>query len=102
MKLQQLRYACEVAKRNLNVSAAAEALFTSQPGLSRQIRALEDGRRIPAIAVTALTQLDAQRFDEAGFDGRVGKPVDEHVLVETIVAVLGEGGRSIGTPPAAM
>jgi LysR family cys regulon transcriptional activator len=42
MKLQQLRYACEVARRDLNVSAAADALFTSQPGLSRQIKALED------------------------------------------------------------
>ena len=42
MKLQQLRYVCEVFRQNLNVSAAAEALFTSQPGLSRQIKALED------------------------------------------------------------
>ena len=41
MKLQQLKYACEVARRDLNVSAAAEALFTSQPGLSRQIKSLE-------------------------------------------------------------
>ncbi|HEV8094289.1 MAG TPA: LysR family transcriptional regulator, partial [Burkholderiales bacterium] len=42
MKLQQLRYACEVARRDLNVSAAAESLHTSQPGLSRQIKALEE------------------------------------------------------------
>src|SRR4051812_29611510 len=42
MKLQQLRYLSEVARRNLNVSEAAEALHTSQPGVSKQIRALED------------------------------------------------------------
>ena len=42
MKLQQLRYACEVARRGLNVSAAAEALHTSQPGISKQIKSLED------------------------------------------------------------
>ncbi len=42
MKVQQLRYICEVAKRNLNLSQAAEALFTSQPGISRQIKALEE------------------------------------------------------------
>jgi LysR family cys regulon transcriptional activator len=42
MKLQQLRYICEVAKRGLNLSQTAEALFTSQPGISKQIRALED------------------------------------------------------------
>ena len=42
MKLQQLRYICEVARHNLNLSNAAEALFTSQPGISKQIRSLEE------------------------------------------------------------
>ncbi|MEK6805635.1 MAG: HTH-type transcriptional regulator CysB [Pseudomonadota bacterium] len=41
MKLRQLRYVHEVARRGLNVTAAAEALFTSQPGVSKQIRLLE-------------------------------------------------------------
>src|SRR5260221_314769 len=42
MKLQQLRYICEVARQNLNLSSAAEVLHTSQPGISKQIRSLED------------------------------------------------------------
>ncbi|MFZ2853941.1 MAG: CysB family HTH-type transcriptional regulator [Rhodocyclaceae bacterium] len=42
MKLQQLRYLVEVARRGLNVSDAAEALYTSQPGVSKQIKLLED------------------------------------------------------------
>jgi LysR family cys regulon transcriptional activator len=42
MKLQQLRYIWEVARHNLNVSATAESLYTSQPGISKQIRLLED------------------------------------------------------------
>jgi LysR family cys regulon transcriptional activator len=42
MTLQQLRFLCEVARRGLNVSAAAEALHTSQPGVSKSIRELED------------------------------------------------------------
>lgn len=42
MKLQQLRYLCEVARRGLNVSEAAESLYTSQPGISKQIKLLED------------------------------------------------------------
>ncbi|HEU0196680.1 MAG TPA: HTH-type transcriptional regulator CysB [Nevskiaceae bacterium] len=42
MKLRQLVYVHEVAKRGLNVTAAAEALFTSQPGVSKQIRLLEE------------------------------------------------------------
>lgn len=42
MKLQQLRYLVEVSKRGLNVSEAAASLHTSQPGISKQIRLLED------------------------------------------------------------
>jgi LysR family cys regulon transcriptional activator len=42
MKLQQLRYIVEVMRRGLNVSEAAEALYTSQPGVSKQIKLLED------------------------------------------------------------
>ena len=42
MKLQQLRYIWEVAHNDLNISATASVLFTSQPGISKQIRLLED------------------------------------------------------------
>jgi LysR family cys regulon transcriptional activator len=42
MKLQQLRYIWEVARHDLNVSATAQSLFTSQPGISKQVRLLED------------------------------------------------------------
>ncbi|MCV6588546.1 MAG: HTH-type transcriptional regulator CysB [Marinobacterium sp.] len=42
MKLQQLRYIWEVARHDLNVSATAQSLYTSQPGISKQIRLLED------------------------------------------------------------
>ena len=42
MKLQQLRYIVEVNNNNLNVSATAESLYTSQPGISKQVRMLED------------------------------------------------------------
>ena len=42
MKLQQLRYIWEVSQNDLNVSATALSLYTSQPGISKQIRLLED------------------------------------------------------------
>lgn len=42
MKLQQLRYIAEVVNNNLNVSSTAENLYTSQPGISKQVRMLED------------------------------------------------------------
>ncbi len=41
MKLQQLRYLCEVANQGLNLSKAAKTLHTSQPGISKQISLLE-------------------------------------------------------------
>ena len=42
MKLQQLKYILEVSKNNLNVSSTAVSLFTSQPGISKQIKLLEE------------------------------------------------------------
>jgi LysR family transcriptional regulator, cys regulon transcriptional activator len=50
MKLQQLRCLTEVVRRGLNVSEAAEALHTSQPGVSKQIRALEDELQLQVFA----------------------------------------------------
>jgi LysR family cys regulon transcriptional activator len=41
MKLQQLRYVLEITRHGNHLSAAAEALNTSQPGVSRQIQLLE-------------------------------------------------------------
>src|SRR3954462_2945602 len=84
MKLQQLRYLAEVVRRGLNVSEAAEALHTSQPGVSKQIRALEDelgvqvfvrhGKRLASItepgkAVVAIAErilAEAQNLKRAG------------------------------------
>ena len=47
VNLQQLRYLCAVVDHGMNVSVAAEALFTSQPGISKQIRQLEDEFGVP-------------------------------------------------------
>ena len=47
MKLHQLRYISEVANRDLNVSEAADSLYTSQPGVSKQIRLLESEIGVP-------------------------------------------------------
>ncbi|MEW9809413.1 MAG: LysR substrate-binding domain-containing protein [Candidatus Symbiodolus clandestinus] len=42
MKLQHLRAIVEVFKQGLNISLAAKRLHSSQPGISKQIRQLED------------------------------------------------------------
>ncbi len=59
MNLQQLRYVTEIARRGLNLTEAARALHTSQPGVSQQVQALEaeigvalfvrQGRRLVAV-----------------------------------------------------
>ena len=41
MTLQQLRYLLGIADSGLNITAAAERLYTSQPGISKQLKLLE-------------------------------------------------------------
>ena len=52
MKLQQLRYIVEVANHDLNVSSTADSLYTSQPGISKQIKLLEDELGVQIFART--------------------------------------------------
>ena len=71
MNLQQLRYLCAIVDNNLNVSDAAESLFTSQPGVSKQVRQLEDelgvrvfvraGKRLASITPAGEAVLSAAR-----------------------------------------
>jgi LysR family cys regulon transcriptional activator len=86
MKLQQLRYLVEVERRGLNISAAAEALYTSQPGVSKQIGLLEEelgvtlfersGKRLtgttaPGLIVLAMARRilnEAQNMKRVGAD----------------------------------
>lgn len=42
MKLQQLRFVLAISQYDLNISNAAKHLYTSQPGVSRQLRLLEE------------------------------------------------------------
>ena len=84
MKLQQLRYLVEVARRGLNVSEAAEALYTSQPGVSKQIKLLEDelgiivfersGKRLVGITEPgkAVLEISSRILKEADNLKRVG------------------------------
>jgi LysR family cys regulon transcriptional activator len=42
MQLQQLRFIREIVRQDLSISEAAAALHTSQPGISKQVRLLEE------------------------------------------------------------
>ena len=77
MKLQQLRYLREVAKRGLNLSEAAESLHTSQPGISKQIRQLED-----ELGVEILVR-HGKRVVEMTEPGRVILGIAERILQDT-------------------
>ena len=42
MKLQQIKFLLAIADNGLNITAAAERLYTSQPGVSKQLKLLEE------------------------------------------------------------
>ena len=73
MNLQQLRYLREIARQGLKISEAADTLYTSQPGISKQIKQLEEelgieifvrnGKRLVAITEPGKAVLEiAQRM----------------------------------------
>jgi LysR family transcriptional regulator, cys regulon transcriptional activator len=70
VKLHQLRYLAAVAQSGLNITAAAQKLHTSQPGVSKQIKLLEDelGFQIftrEGRALTRITPAGQQVIDRA-------------------------------------
>jgi len=42
MKLQQLKYLLAIVDNGMNITAAAERMYTSQPGVSKQLKLLEE------------------------------------------------------------
>lgn len=42
MKLQQLKYLLAIVDNGLNITAAADRMYTSQPGVSKQLKLLEE------------------------------------------------------------
>ena len=46
MKLQQLKYLLAIVDNGLNITAAADRLYTSQPGVSKQLKLLEEELQI--------------------------------------------------------
>jgi LysR family cys regulon transcriptional activator len=77
MKLQQLRCLIEVVRRGLNVSDAANALHTSQPGVSKQIRALEEELGVEVFA------RHGKRLVAVTEPGKAVIAIAERILAET-------------------
>jgi LysR family cys regulon transcriptional activator len=86
MKLQQLRYIWEIAQHELNVSATADSLYTSQPGISKQVRLLEDELGVPVFARNGkhLTEITAAGQQIVAIAGEIlGKVQDiKHIAQE--------------------
>ncbi|MBI3043549.1 MAG: CysB family HTH-type transcriptional regulator [Betaproteobacteria bacterium] len=98
MNIHQLRAICEVVKQGLRMSNAAEALFRSQPGVSRQVRDIEDeigirifrrkknkiealtpaGREVVRVAERVLRDIDSLRL--------IGKEYSSNDMGELTVA----------------
>lgn len=88
MNIQKLRYLREIARRDLNLTLAANALHTSQPGVSRQIIEMEEelgieifvrkgrrivemtepGKRVLSIAERILFDLDNMKQVAADYE----------------------------------
>ena len=62
LKLQQLKYLIAVRDHNLNVSVASDALYTSQPGVSKQIGLLESELGCASSSAAASTCTGSPRW----------------------------------------
>jgi LysR family cys regulon transcriptional activator len=99
MKLHQLRYLAAVAQSGLNITAAAQKLHTSQPGVSKQIKLLEDELGFQIFVregrnLTRITPAGAQVIE------RALKILQEAQSIRDLSTELrdeGRGSLSIGT-----
>ena len=110
MNLQQLRYLAEVADRGLNLSRAAQALHTSQPGISKQIRLLEEelgaellvreGNRITALTEPGQEALAIVRRVLRELDGlrRVGQEAQDAGQGSLVIATTHAHARYLLIP----
>lgn len=85
MKLQQLGYLVAVVRNHLNISAAAESLYTSQPGVSKQLRLLEEELGIELFTrngkrLTGMTPVGQRIFARA--EGILGEVNNIQILAE--------------------
>jgi LysR family cys regulon transcriptional activator len=90
MNLRQLRYLAEVVRHRLNVTAAAASLYTSQPGVSKQIRLLEQ-------------ELGVEIFERSGKHLSRVTPAGEAIIKMAIRALIEVDGirdaaREVGDP----
>jgi LysR family transcriptional regulator, cys regulon transcriptional activator len=99
MKLHQLRYLAAVAQSGLNITAAAQKLHTSQPGVSKQIKLLEDELGFQIFVrqgrnLTRITSAGQQVIERAM---RILQEAQSIRNLSTELRDEGKGSLSIGT-----
>jgi LysR family transcriptional regulator, cys regulon transcriptional activator len=99
MKLHQLRYLAAIAQSGLNITAAAQKLHTSQPGVSKQIKLLEDELGFQIFVregrnLTRITPAGQQVIDRAL---RILQEAQSIRDLSTELRDEGRGSLSIGT-----
>ncbi|BBL35683.1 HTH-type transcriptional regulator CysB [Nitrosomonas stercoris] len=110
MKLQQLKYLCEIVKQNLNLTKAANALHTSQPGVSRQIQLLEQelgieiftrhGKRITHITQpgAAILEIAQKMLRDADNLKKIGQEFNDKESGTLIIATTHTQARYVLPP----
>jgi LysR family transcriptional regulator, cys regulon transcriptional activator len=99
MKLHQLRYLAAVAQSGLNITAAAQKLHTSQPGVSKQIKLLEEELGFQIFVregrnLTRITPAGQQVIERAL---RILQEANSIRSLSTELRDEGKGSLSIGT-----
>lgn len=89
MKLQQLRYLCAIVDESLSITRAASKLHTSQPGVSKQLKLLEEE------LMTPLLVRQRNRVINLTHEAHAIIPTARRILkeVETLKQILADAGN---------
>ena len=99
MTLQQLKYLVAIAESGLNITAAAERLYTSQPGISKQLKLLEQelGVQLFTRMCKRLTAITPAGKDVIGRARRIMREVENIRNLASDLSGEQEGTLSIAT-----
>lgn len=99
MTLQQLKYLLAIADSGLNITAAAERLYTSQPGISKQLKLLEQelGVQLFTRKGKSLTAITPAGRDVIGRARRIMREVDNIRNLASDLSGEQEGTLAIAT-----
>ena len=99
MTLKQLKYLLAIVDSGLNITAAAERLYTSQPGISKQLRLLEEELALQLFVRKgkALTGVTSAGHDVIARARRILREADNITSLAGSLSAEEEGLLSIAT-----